>query len=108
MNFSSEREYEETGSEGEPRQEREAGNEIIDEENEERVEEEQEGEEMENHQRNHIGKVIFFIQGRYTIIHVIKPHNKWNILVSETYFKLLIIADLYGHLRMTKNRFKRC
>lgn len=63
MNFSSEREYEETGSEGEPQEEieGEGENEIIDEENEERVEEEQEGEEMENHQRNHIGKVLFFI-----------------------------------------------
>ncbi|XP_045456632.1 muscle calcium channel subunit alpha-1-like [Melitaea cinxia] len=57
----SEREYEETGSEGEPQEELEGEgeNEIIDEENEERVEEEQEGEEMENHQRNHIVNTEF-------------------------------------------------
>ncbi|CAH2099004.1 unnamed protein product [Euphydryas editha] len=57
----SERDYEETGSEGEQQEEIEgdAENEIIDEENEERVEEEQEGDEMENHQRNHIVNTEF-------------------------------------------------
>ncbi|XP_045779667.1 muscle calcium channel subunit alpha-1-like isoform X8 [Maniola jurtina] len=52
----SEREYEETGSEGEPQEEIDGeGDEgIMDEEMEERIDEEQEPEEMESHQRNHI------------------------------------------------------
>lgn len=56
--YSSEREYEETGSEGEHQEEIDVeGDEGgIDEEVEERIDEEQEPEEMESHQRNHIGK----------------------------------------------------
>lgn len=58
---SSEREYEETGSEGEHQEEMEGEGEMEmgEEENAERIEEEQErGEDqemMESHQRNHIG-----------------------------------------------------
>ncbi|XP_064075210.1 muscle calcium channel subunit alpha-1-like isoform X14 [Vanessa tameamea] len=57
----SERDYEETGSEGEQQEEIEVDAEDaeIDEENEERIEEEQEAEEMENHQRNHIVNTEF-------------------------------------------------
>ncbi|XP_046973964.1 muscle calcium channel subunit alpha-1-like isoform X15 [Vanessa cardui] len=57
----SERDYEETGSEGEQQEEIEGDAEDaeIDEENEERIEEEQEAEEMENHQRNHIVNTEF-------------------------------------------------
>lgn len=69
--FSSERDYDETGSEGDKEDMERELNEIIDEENEaiQRAEEEQEREDqemMEGHQRNHIGIIVLGVQSDVT------------------------------------------
>lgn len=80
--FSSEREYEETGSEGEQAEEIEGeGDGDVEEEmdvGEERVEEEQEGGEdhemIEEHQRNHIG-IMFRKVTIYSFKHILNVGN---------------------------------
>lgn len=86
--FSSEREYEETGSEREEQEDLEGElDEIIDEENEaiERAEDEQEREDqemMEGHQRNHIGTIILGVEPDKTLAMILSNIFKnWIVAI---------------------------
>lgn len=84
IHYSSERDYEETGSEGEQQEELDGEEQEREEDDGERVEEEQERDEdqemMESHQRNHIGKVIlelnYCLPGENQFANI-KYHNNW-------------------------------